>query len=138
MVGVRISDTNVYKNIRDFKDVLAITIMIDQKYTFLPEIYEVFGKEKMLKFMSIFGGTTVQVPTEDDLVQTIRDVQLYIDVVNRKNGRPPFSQIADKYEMTKPFALQVFNRIRKKVEGFEGVELDEVFTPKGNDVIDDD
>lgn len=68
-------------------DALQVALLRAGKDTLLPEIYDIFGKEKLLKFLDIFAGTTVQVPTKKVLEDAIRDTYIYLGIENAKAKR---------------------------------------------------
>lgn len=59
-------------------DLLYLTLVHSARFTCLPEIYECFGREATIRFLDIFGGMTVQVPSHEALAKSIRDVEIYL------------------------------------------------------------
>jgi hypothetical protein len=42
------------------------------------ELYDIFGKEHFIKFLDLFSGTTVEVPSRSTLEQGMQDVLIYL------------------------------------------------------------
>ena len=55
-----------------------MVLLHDSRETLLPELYDIFGKEVLIKFLDIFGGRTVKVPAREYLRRAARDVDIYI------------------------------------------------------------
>lgn len=51
-------------------DSFYVSLMHLDKYPFLVELYEIFGPEKFKLLLQIFGGTTLQIPTLDELEES--------------------------------------------------------------------
>jgi hypothetical protein len=47
------------------------------RYTFLPEIYDVFGKEQTVKFLELFAGVTIKIPDTNVLQRYAEDISIY-------------------------------------------------------------
>lgn len=76
MLGLRLLDSNLGEHL----DVLKLVLMYRHSDSFLPEIYDVLGPEKFLKFLDIFAGATLTLPSFKDLSTAVRDVSIYLDV----------------------------------------------------------
>jgi hypothetical protein len=59
-------------------DTLFIALLHYSQHNILPELYEIFGEESLLKFLDLFSGMTIKVPSHDQLSLIIRDVNIYI------------------------------------------------------------
>jgi hypothetical protein len=68
------------KNASRYIDVLQVALLRIGRCSILPELYEVFGQEKLLKFLDIFSGTTVEVPSRALLEHAVRDTYIYVSI----------------------------------------------------------
>lgn len=69
-----------------YVDTLYLLLIHNDEYSFLPELYEVFGKEHLIRFLQLFAGSTVKVPSESILTRNVRDVSIYIRLDQCKTG----------------------------------------------------
>lgn len=135
MKDLKITDVGEIRRRKGFKDLLLFALIIDNKYTLLPEIYKVFGKKYLLKFLDVFGGSTISVPSHEDLLYTVKNVQIYLDAKFRVDGYPTFSEIAKKYGISKKEALEIYHEMGEAVKK-SGILLDDNFDiPQGDDDI---
>jgi len=74
-------------------DALQVALLRAGKDTLLPEIYDIFGREKLLKFLDIFAGTTVVVPTKKVLEDSIRDTYIYLGMEKAKAQRKVMTDV---------------------------------------------
>ena len=45
--------------------------------TLIPELYEVFGAERLMRFLDLFAGTRFEVPSREVLLRALRDAEIY-------------------------------------------------------------
>ena len=76
-------------------DVLQVALTRASRDSILPELYDIFGKDNLLKFLDIFAGTTVKVPPSKVLEDAIRDTFIYLTIGKAKKARKIKSVIAD-------------------------------------------
>jgi hypothetical protein len=70
-------------------DALQAALVRASRDSILPELYDIFGRESLLKFLDIFAGTTVKVPTKKVLEDSIRDTFIYLSLEKtKKSGKP--------------------------------------------------
>jgi hypothetical protein len=88
-------------------DALQVALVRASRDSILPELYDIFGKESLLKFLDIFAGTTVKVPTKKVLEDSIRDTFIYLSLEKvKKSGKPKkvmtdvVRDLADRYSMS--------------------------------------
>ena len=65
---------------KEYLDLFQVTLLEVASTTHLPEIYSVFGQECFLKFLDIFSGTTIKVPSRQILDDCMRDVGIYLNL----------------------------------------------------------
>ena len=99
-------------------DVLLLVLMRDSSETLMPELFEIFGKDALVKFLDIFGGRTIQVPDRAYLVRAARDVDIYLEW--RKDGKAGVDRAARRHDISRERA----GKIAKDVRGIaDGVRL---------------
>ncbi len=94
-------------------DALQVSLLRAGKNTLLPELYDIFGKEALLKFLDTFAGTTVQIPSKKVLESAIRDTYIYLTLNSAlKSGKKKKSDVvkllAARYDITGPEVLNIY------------------------------
>jgi hypothetical protein len=69
---------------KEYLDLFQVTLLEVASTTHLPEIYSIFGQENFLKFLDIFSGTTIKVPSRQILDDCMRDVGIFLKL--KKSG----------------------------------------------------
>ena len=100
-------------------DALQVSLLRAGKNTLLPELYDIFGKEKLLKFLDIFAGTTVKVPTKKVLEYAIRDTYIYLGMEKartsgHKKKRMPdvVKDLAARYDIDEFHIWKIYNDMK--------------------------
>lgn len=101
----------------DHIDALQVSLLRAGKNTLLPELYDIFGKECLLKFLDTFAGTTIQVPTKTVLEDAIRDTYIYLTMRKEaKSGNRKKSdvvkELAERYDITTKYVLHIFKDMK--------------------------
>lgn len=78
-------------------DLFLALLLRDGTLTYLPELYEVFGPEKLVDFLDIFAGATFEVPSTEVLSKIARDISVYHD---HQSGTYTFPELARKYDLS--------------------------------------
>lgn len=81
----------------DYANLFAEIMTIVGNDTLLPEIFEIFGNEAAIKFLDIFAGNNVVVPSKDLVVKAVRDAHIYHELVVQETGDP--HSLARLYEI---------------------------------------
>lgn len=110
-----IFDPSVVKHV----DALQIALLRTGRESLLPELYEIFGKEATIKFLDIFAGTTITVPSRQVVENAIRDTFIYLTLKKSKStGRPNsvdvVTDLADRYSIDR----DTVNRIYRDMDKF--------------------
>jgi len=58
------------------------------EFSWLPELFSIIGHEKLILLCKYAGGETIQIPTLDQLVESIDALQWFYDV-NMKHTKSP-------------------------------------------------
>jgi hypothetical protein len=109
------------KKSRKVVDILYVTLLLKSKYTHLPELYNIFGKDKLCDFLDIFAGATVEVPSRKDFLEAIRDASIYFEVkslrrsVNSDAYKALIKKIANECDLTEKKVLSIIKSVDKCV-----------------------
>lgn len=104
-----------------FNTVLRVALQRTCPRSHVCALFEVFGKENFLKFLDLFAGTEVKVPTKNKLEDAVRQVGIYMELKKASpRKRPPIVRdLAKKFGLTAGEVRKVF------------VELDKLFEEEG-------
>lgn len=104
----------------DHIDALQVALLRASRGTILPELYEIFGKDKLLQFLDIFSGTTINIPSRKVLEDSIRDTYIYLGLrraskkANRKKVMSDVAKdLADRYDIDKQTVWSVYEDMKK-------------------------
>ena len=66
----------------DFHYLLTLMPVLEEvpDFSWLPELFAILGHEKLIKLCKYAGGETIQIPTLEELSNSVECVQLYYDV----------------------------------------------------------
>lgn len=108
-----IFDTGSSKHI----DALQVSLLRAGKNTLLPELYDIFGKENLLKFLDTFAGTTVEVPTKKVLEDAIRDTYVYLTLEkglksSNKKKSDVVKELSDRYDIEGREVLRIYRDMK--------------------------
>lgn len=87
-------------------------------YNFLPEVYDIFGREDTIKFIEIFAGCTIKVPKVDKLESLARKAEIYIRLSQTSPSQ--FSSVArvlaEEYNLTEDRVRTTYKETKKYFE----------------------
>ncbi len=88
------------KDSSDFACLLELMMPLkdDPQYACLPELFAILGHEKLIMLSKYAGGTTVHIPTLDELNDSIEALQWYYNVYILKSKK--FMHVPFKYRPT--------------------------------------
>lgn len=75
--------------------------------TLVPEIFEVFGEEVGLKFLMLFGGTTVTFPAYKKVLDLKRNLDIYNEM-NRNPDQECVQRLAKKYNISDVWVRELY------------------------------
>ena len=84
---------------RGLADGLYLALLRLQEHSLLPELYAIFG-DKVIEFLDIFAGQTIEVPSLDKLERAVRDVQVYNRLQRTPNRDATLSDLCTEYDLT--------------------------------------
>ena len=107
-------------------DVLRIVLMCNNEFSYLPEIYDIFGSDKFMKFLDIFSGTKIAVPSFKDLRNAIRNVGIYVRIKNTDDAgvKDIAKDLSREYEIDVPSVMTIYRNVADMVEKKYGFVLE--------------
>lgn len=102
-------------------DVLYVLLVHSDRFSVLPELYEIFGREALLKFLDLFSGTTISVPSAEDLRSAIRDMTIYTRLVGAtaSSRSSRVERLADEYGVSKQTVEKRFDKVKEMMSAYD-------------------
>lgn len=96
---------------KKYIDAIKAVLILQSNFDLLPEVYDIFGKEGTIKFLNIFAGRVIRIPTREEIDTAIRDVMLWVAV--SKNGSvDSIRALSAKYGVTKNEVVRIHGRVK--------------------------
>ena len=105
-------DKLVAKNIH----ILQVVLSSMDEESLLPELYDIFGREALLKFLDIFGGTTVKVPKRNVVKAAVERVKVWVALENKL---ATITQLADEMGKTEAHIRRLYSQAKKQLVRYE-------------------
>lgn len=104
-----------------FLDFMLVVLMEAAGDTHIPNLYEIFGKESFLKFMDVFAGTTLRVPSTKAVEDAMRDVGIYLGLreVALGSRAGAVKNLARRYSMTVGAVRKNFITMENRLARYE-------------------
>jgi hypothetical protein len=93
-------------------DVFRVVLVQSVQYTLFPELLEIFGPEKVLKFMDIFGGMTIKVPDRSILERIVRDVDIYVTITGSPDVTEAVDLLSVRHQLPPEYVKEVYQRVK--------------------------
>ena len=113
---LRLIDNNTDRYI----DALYAVLMMSNETQFFPELYEIFGRNRVLQFLHIFSGQKIQVPTIEYLEQKIKEVQIWMEFKKNPSNR---LSIINSYGVSDSDIDSIVRSVDRKIEEL-GITVD--------------
>jgi hypothetical protein len=84
------------KNSQSYVDVFVPLMIEVGRTTLIPEIYDVFGSEHFIKFLDVFAGTSVEVPSRNVIATVAMKAHIYVSLQNKSET---VASLAKHYEL---------------------------------------
>jgi hypothetical protein len=99
-------------------DVFYILLMYSGQYDFLPELYEVLGKEKMVQLLDIFAGVTVKFPSEKVLERLAAEVSIYLRIKQASEKMRPevIKDLATHHMLAEDVVRDIYTKTASVIE----------------------
>lgn len=106
-------------------EVFYALLVASGKYTFLPELYDIFGRESAIRFLEVFAGCRIRVPTIKRLEELARATEIYVRVEKATpNQRVGIVKVlAEEYEVTEDRIRTIFAKTKVLLEDKLGFTL---------------
>ena len=112
-------------NMDEYVDVLKVIMLYTDRFSLLPELYEVFGEEHLLRFLDVFAGTIIEVPPPEVLERAVRDVTIYMRM--KKSGPvgrgKVISALAEELLISEESVKQTYREVSKIIEQDLGYKI---------------
>jgi hypothetical protein len=96
---------------------LKVILLVCQELSVLPELLEIFGQDKLIKFLDIFCGQTVRVPSKHEIKMAIRDVDIWVTLTG-KNDLAHMELLAERHTLTRQKVVEIFRRTGDKLRPY--------------------
>ncbi len=101
--------------------------------SFLPELYDIFGRDNTAKFIEMFAGCSINVPSLEKLKQLYKDVLIYykiksVDSSDRK--AIVVKTLSGEYDLTEDQIRKIYIKMKVKFEDDLGYKL--IIPKRGN------
>lgn len=90
----------------------------DPAYNSLCELVYVLDKESLYKLCSVYGGTTIKVPTIDELKQMVNVLLIYQKVHEGKSFAEAYKEVDPLHDNTKS-TFELYQAFSKIIEDYE-------------------
>lgn len=100
---------------------MLLVLLNTDSYSLLPELYDVFGEENLMKFLDIFAGNTIKVPSKKKFASAIQKIDIYNRLENK--NKPTIISLAQEYEVSEEYIRLSHLEIKQLVENTSSVFL---------------
>ena len=107
---IRLLESNSDRYIDALYAVLAMEK--DTSASMFPEMYEIFGRESVLKFLDIFAGQKISVPKAEEMSERIRDVNIWVEMKKDPTNR---IKLMDEYRISDSTLDEIVSGVDKKL-----------------------
>ena len=114
-------------------DALYVLLIHSGRYELLPELYEVFGREHLIRFLELFGGTTITVPNTEDLAQAVRDVSIYcrMSAAPKEQQSEVAASLSKEYSVDGTLVLRIYAQMTKLMDRYDLRKITRDFARSG-------
>src|SRR5262245_55180577 len=91
-----------------YLDALYVVLLRSSDQSLLPELYDIFGKELLIKFLDVFAGMQFRVPSREILERAVRDVDIYIRMSDVRNSEV-LEDLSTRHNISKDDVTRIFN-----------------------------
>lgn len=101
-----------------YVSIVKLALLRNRKFSLLPEIYEIFGEEATIKFLDLFSGQTIKVPSARELEKIFREVTVYIRLNSASSEDFPkiVEELSAEYLLDERMIIQSYEIIKSVVE----------------------
>lgn len=120
-VGESVLGITIFDSVsKKFIDLLKVCLLEACGNTHLPEIYDVFGPDHVLKFLDVFSGVTFKVPQVKILKDCVRDVSVYLVIDRTPAGSRGgiIKDLASKYDVSTGKIRRIYSSMVDKLSRY--------------------
>lgn len=101
-------------------DILRAALIETCANSHIPELYLIFGRENFLKFLDIFAGTTLTVPSREQLNGVLRNVAIFLALERAPDGTKEnlISDLAVHYGITRGLVIKAFIEMEERLKRY--------------------
>src|SRR5262245_28828688 len=74
------------QDVDELVEIFIPIVLAWTRKTLIPELYEVFGAECLMRFLDVFAGTRFEVPSREVIMRALRDAEIYHGLVTRRES----------------------------------------------------
>jgi Mor family transcriptional regulator len=74
------------------------------------------ARKAMLRFLGIFSGCTVEIPSPEDISRCSRDVQIYLSIKDPKHSEEVMANLAAKYSLSVRSVEDIYNQVQETLK----------------------
>ena len=106
-------------------DAFYVLLVTSGNYTFLPELYDIFGRDATLKFLEVFAGCSLSVPKVEKLEKLARNAAIYLRIEQASLKQQPsiVESLSEEYNLTESQVRRVFAKTKVKLEDEYGFKV---------------
>ena len=102
-------------------DLLYLALLYSDEHSLVPDLYEVFGPEALIKFLDLFAGMTVKVPSRAKVIQAAREVELYsaMKTATTRSARDTIAtDLSDQYsgDLSPTDVRRIWEEVRPRID----------------------
>ena len=105
------------KDASQFIDVFIPVMLAWTRKTLISELFEVFGTEHLMRFLDLFAGTRIEVPSRDLILAALRDADIYVRLAAHTDT---VRGLATKYGVEEHRVADSYARVAALVEATKG------------------
>ena len=97
--------------------------MYEDRFGLMPELFEIFGEELVLKFLDIFAGKTITLPNRDVLERRMRDVRIWMAVTAKatdpnETTAEVVKELSNEYGVTEKHVRLLYEKVKSYMDKF--------------------
>lgn len=120
--NARIADLRIVDRVcRDRRDEMWLMLVAMGKFTLLPELYEVIGGDRLVKFLEIFGGTTIQIPPRDEIINAARSIDIFTRISTTGHRSTMITRLSEEYDITEDMVMSIFRDTAETMHGLADI-----------------
>lgn len=103
-------------------DLIKVALLEFGIESHLPELFDIFGEDALLKFLDIFGGCTITIPSRHEVRDVIRDVRVYLElsrIPRTTEGRQNIvGELCTRYDISARTLYNIFERMERSFKKY--------------------